>query len=120
MILEQQDFRTAKSGELWLLCLICFFLKEWDSIVCIRLPVNITINLRVSSLFEQMLFNNKYPFMWLSSYIVSYIITCPFVGCLNLKMNTLCFSETSVMICRSTQRKVPDYVIFFINILVRI
>jgi len=32
-----------------------FFVKEWDSIVCFRPPINTIMNLLVSSLFEQML-----------------------------------------------------------------
>lgn len=37
------------------------FLREWDSIVCISLPINTTMNLRVPSLFEQRLFSQQVP-----------------------------------------------------------
>jgi len=37
-----------------------------------------------------------------------------FLGCLNLKINMLCFSETPVNVDRSTQSEVPYYVIFLL------
>lgn len=45
---------------LQLLCLNCFFyiyIKEWDSFVCIGLPFNKIMNLRVPSLFERVSFS---------------------------------------------------------------